>query len=117
MNSFTRTCALAALATFTHAEEGGDSLGNNGLDFDAFCSQYSAVTSPTEDDCLALPYYALILSLNRNYSFERFTTTTDDGYILSLARITTSTPGALDYSKGPVLLRHGYANDGIAFFN
>ena len=54
-----------------------------------------------------------------NYSWEAHETTTEDGYILTLFRLTGDNNGdRIDNqgSKGPLLLQHGFTSDAYKWF-
>ena len=67
----------------------------------------------SEADCDALPAFAdYMLNEDENYQWELVNTTTDDGYDLSMVRITGDENGdACPGDKGPVLILHGLPRD------
>ena len=67
----------------------------------------------SEADCDALPGFAdYMLNEDENYQWEVVNTTTDDGYGLSMVRITGDENGdACPGDKGPVLILHGFPRD------
>ena len=67
----------------------------------------------SEADCNRLPVFAdYMLYEDENYQWELVDTTTDDGYSLSMVRITGDENGdACPGDKGPVLILHGLPRD------
>ena len=79
-------------------------------------SAFVSIRPFTEEACNALPDMSLYLA--QYFGFENIEVTTDDGYILQMAHITTDELGNESVNaplKGPLLMIHDQDTDGTSY--
>lgn len=82
----------------------------------SFIEVCSAAVSQADLD--AYPEFAATMATaGNNYDWASYQVTTEDGYVLSLWRVTGSNETPVASSRGPILLSHGDASDGLSWFN
>ena len=82
------------------------------------CAAVSLTANVSEEDCNAMPGYAVLIEMYDNYSWEAVDALTDDGYELQMVRYIgdeTGSPGPNHRTKGPLLLIHGHTRDGTVW--
>ena len=93
----------------------------NYLDLSGNCEVLLAAMPPMNTDlasCNAMPFLAVALYSSRNYSWQAYSITTPDGYILHMGRIMANGSGISnwDVDAGPILFLHGAYGDGLSWF-